>query len=81
MGRHQAFRWRSRKQSLECGYHRFLYYPLRFQNYSFIIFRLDDKFIVHLQYDLRFANQSGAQPCIDADQGLDRNFRRRTLDR
>jgi hypothetical protein len=79
MGRHQAFGWRSRKQCLECGYHRFLYYPLRCRNHSF--FRLDDKFVVHLKHDLRFARQSCAHSRIDADQGVDRNFRRRTLDR
>ncbi len=79
MGSDQPFRWRTRKQCFECGDHRLLYYALCCQHHGFIAFDFNNEFIVHLQHELRLTGQRRAQPGIDADQRLDGNFCRGTL--
>src|ERR1039457_2528869 len=79
MGGDQAFRRCPRKQYLECGNHLLLYYALRRRYHSFIGFDFNYEFIVHLQHELRLTGQRRAEPGIDADQCLDGNFRRGTL--
>ena len=79
MGSDQAFRWRTRKQCLECGNHRLLYYALCRRHHSFIAFDFNYEFIVHLQHELRLTGQPCAQPRINADQRLNGNFCRGTL--
>ena len=81
MGSDEAFRWRTRKQGLKRGNHRFLYYALCRQHHGFITFGFNDEFIVHLEHELRFAGQCCAELRIDADQRLNGNFRRGTLNR
>ena len=81
MSSDQAFRWRTREQCLKRGNHRFLYYALCRQHHGFITFDLNYEFVVHLEHDLRLARQCCAELRIDADQRLDGNFRRGTLNR
>ena len=78
MGSHQAFRWRTRKQGCECVNHLLLDDALR-QHHLFIAFDFNNKFIVHLQHELRLPGYRCAQPRINADQSLNGDFRRGTL--